>query len=398
MKHQQDGNCPPPDVDKVAFSVRSLSSGKLGRIIGFASAVLLTATATAQGISSFATIAVEAVHSTKKTAKQNHPVHAPAYTKAPHAVWRGPHPGKDRGRGMWGKTALSALKYQGLDASILMQGVRNHTVAVDAAPGSSLPWEGSVPTNGGTINTGNGDKLTSVPLFSWKEQGGMNVGLTLYQNSETTYNAEFGYGWTWNFDDYLNINGSAVTMHYGNGLAIPFSASGGGGGTISPGGGGTGGGTGSTTFTPPTGIHDSLVQNSDSTYTLTKLDGTRYNFNSLGYCTSISDRNGNTISFTLNSNYYVTKVTDQTGRSYSFSLNSNNQYTSVTGPSGQTWNFTYSGSGDLASIAWPAVNGNGYTDSFAYVNHEITSLPIEMAISGLILITQMVHLQVQKTR
>ena len=348
---------PMSNVNKVAFSVRSLSNGKVGRIIGFASAVLLAATATAQGISSVATMAVEAVHSAKKTAKQNHPVHAPAYTRVPHAIWRGPHPGKDRGRGMWGKTALSALNYQGLDASILMQAPINHTVAVDAAPGSTLPWEGSVPTNSGTINTGNGDKLTSIPLFSWKQAGGMKVGLTLYQNSETTYNAELGYGWTWTFDDYLNINGSTVTMHYGNGLAIPFSASGGGGTHF-----GGGGGSGSTTFTPPTGIHDSLVQNSDSTYTLTKLNGTKYNFNSLGYCTSISDRNGNTISFTLNSNYYVTKVTDQTGRSYSFNLNANNQYTSVTSPSGQTWNFTYSDNGDLASIAWPAVSGNGDTD------------------------------------
>ena len=343
----------PPQCDKIALSFRSLSSGKLGRIIGFASAVLLTATATAQGIGSVASMAVNAVHSAKKKVKHNRPVHAPAYTKAPHAVWRGPHPGKDKGRGMWGKTALSALGYQGLEASLAMF-VGPHPEAVEAAPGSSLPWEGSAPTNSGTINTGNGDKLTSIPLFSWKEQGGRSVGLTLYQNSETTYNAELGYGWTWTFDDYLNINGGTVTMHYGNGLAIPFT------------------GTGSS-FKPPTGIHDSLVQNSDSTYTLTKLDGTKYYFNSLGYCTSISDRNGNTVSFTLNSNYYVTKVTDQTGRSYSFSLNAGNEYTSVTSPSGQTWNFTYSPNGDLASIAWPAVNGNGFADSFGYVSHEITS-------------------------
>jgi len=185
---------------------------------------------------------------------------------------------------MWKPSALEQLSCQGLYASTKVLATARHPESVLEAPGSTLPWEGGSATASGTLNTGNGNNLTSLHLFSWKQRGGMTVDFTLYQNSENSYVGELGNNWSWSFNDYLNLGIGTVTVHYGNALAIPFTGSG-------------------PSFTPPTGIHDRLVQNSDSTYTLTKLDGTTYQYNPAGYCTSITDRNGNAITLTLNAVY-----------------------------------------------------------------------------------------------
>src|SRR4051812_18617952 len=44
-----------------------------------------------------------------------------------------------------------------------------HPTPVSSAPGSTYEWEGSM---GGT-NTGNGNKLTFLPLVGWTQQGGL---------------------------------------------------------------------------------------------------------------------------------------------------------------------------------------------------------------------------------
>jgi len=424
------------------FSARFMANSKAIRVVAISSSFLLALSASAQGISVGINDLASVIGSLKVSHKtKNHQqAQTPAFTTRPTSIYLGPRPGKSRTRGVWGKTALQELGYDGLYASLLMQGGPvTHTLAVAPQPGTTFHWEGSydlLSTSGGghhawgggpggsgggsgggpgsgtgpggggsgsggsgggpgsgggggghsggggansgnggignglgsggsgggasgsgaggSLNTGNGNKLTSLRLFSWRSRGGMNVNFTLYKNSETTYNQELGYGWTWTFDDYLNVSGGTATVHYGDGLAVPFTGSG-------------------PTFTPPTGVHDTLIQNSDSTFTLTKPDGIQYQYNPLGYCTSINDSNGNAITFTLNTGFFITKVTDPTGRSYSFTLNGSNQYTSVTSPDGKTWNFTYSGSSDLTNVQWPTVSGSSYSDQYGYTSHEITS-------------------------
>ncbi len=64
----------------------------------------------------------------------------------------------------------------------------SHALAVSAASGPTYPWEASA----GGINTGNGNKLTQVPLVGWTARGGMPVSFTLAHNSQGVHNSELG--------------------------------------------------------------------------------------------------------------------------------------------------------------------------------------------------------------
>ena len=270
------------------------------------------------------------------------------YTTAPGIPFLGPHPGRDPlGRGGVWKLHPSSLAGGGhfkVATSYFNGG--GHPISVSPAPGPSYPWEGSAATGGGSINTGNGDLLTNLQLVGWKSRG-LGIDFTLYHNSETNYNAELGAGWTWTYDIYINpTTGASPVVHWGDGLCIPYSTSG-------------------SSFVPPAGIYDQLVKNSNGTWTVTKKNGTTYQFNTSGFCTSIADLNGNTITLTLNSGNYCTKITDPTGKSLTSNLNGSNQFTSIVDPLGRTWSFTIT-SGELTSVAWPSLNGTIYNDAFTY--------------------------------
>ena len=46
-------------------------------------------------------------------------------------------------------------------------------------------------TVGGT-NTGNGNKLTTLPIVGWTARGGLPVNFTIYHNSQGNHNSELG--------------------------------------------------------------------------------------------------------------------------------------------------------------------------------------------------------------
>jgi RHS repeat-associated protein len=317
------------------------------------------------------------------------------YTDRPTKPYLGKHPGRaprTRG-GLWSEQNLKDMAnsrrgklYAGTEAESQSP---NHTLSVEAGPGNPLPWEGSAPGIGGNINSANGNRLTSLNLFKWRARGGMVVDFTLYHNSETSYNDELGHGWSWSYDVYINESGNTATVHWGNGLSVPFTAQGGGTTGLS-----TGGDVGSdsnsvaswspghgpaeehaltTTYNPPTGIHDSLIKNNDGSWTYTTKHQIVYNFNDDGFCTSITDRNGNQITFTLNGQNYVTEVTGPDGRSYEITLDGSNNFESVEDPSGRIWEFTRS-SDNLITVTWPDLDEVSYTDQFTYTaNHDIAT-------------------------
>ncbi|HEY3782471.1 MAG TPA: DUF6531 domain-containing protein [Fimbriimonadaceae bacterium] len=70
----------------------------------------------------------------------------------------------------------------------------------NSSTGASYPWENNWNVYDGDLNTNNGNKLTQVPLFSWKQRGGLPVGVTLYHNSEAGNNNELGHNWSWTYD------------------------------------------------------------------------------------------------------------------------------------------------------------------------------------------------------
>ncbi len=105
--------------------------------------------------------------------------------------------------------------------------------------GPAYPWQAEV----GGVNTANGNKLFSVPIVGWPVRGGMSVGVTLYQNSESTvtFPTHIGSKWSCNYDAWLTQAGSGpVTVQWGDGQSYSFAPDGYGG------------------FNPPKGIYDKL--------------------------------------------------------------------------------------------------------------------------------------------
>ncbi len=69
-----------------------------------------------------------------------------------------------------------------------------------------------------------------------------------------------GYGWTHSFNDFLFTQFGAMFRYDGNGVVTKFG--------LGPGG----------TYVTSTGYFETLVKNSNGTFTLTQKDQTIYNF------------------------------------------------------------------------------------------------------------------------
>lgn len=111
------------------------------------------------------------------------------------------------------------------------------------------------------------------------------------------------------------------------------------------------------TFTPPSGINAQLVKNSDGTYTMTMdATGQQYHFASSGYLTSITNRQGNAITFTYNPSGLLTQITNTEGQATTLGYNSSDEVATITDPSGNVWHYAYDSQGNLTSVTDPLGN------------------------------------------
>jgi len=243
----------------------------------------------------------------------------------------------------------------------IVGGVVIHALAVGADGGSTYPWEGSV----GDLNTGNGNKLTSVPIVGWTARGGLPVAFTLNHSSESLHNDELGQKWTHSYDIYLapytDDFGSGLKVHWGNDLSYGFVQNVDG------------------TYSAPTGIHDTLVANGSpvTSYDLTTKNQVKYHFtnpNGTGwYIATISDLNGNTVTVNHNTGNYVTTIVDSTGRTITLTY-TGSLITSISDPLSRSWSISYT-SGALTKITYPVVSGSTFNEQFGYdANYCITSI------------------------
>ena len=241
--------------------------------------------------------------------------------------------------------------------------------ALFSGAGSPMPWVASV----NSTNTGNGNKLTSLPLVSWTARGGLPVAFTLTHSSQSAYVAELGQKWSHTYDIFLTVGtgvgeiahrpGAAanttnpVAVTWGDGQSYTFASNGSGG------------------FVAPTGVHDLLVQNIDNTYTLTRPDQTQYHFNGNLFCDTIKDENANTVTVSRNAANQVTTVADPTGRTLTLAYDASSRIHTVTDPLSRVWTLTYDGSNQLTQVAYPAVNGSTYSMGYGYnAAHDVTSV------------------------
>jgi RHS repeat-associated protein len=112
-----------------------------------------------------------------------------------------------------------------------------------------------------------------------------------------------------------------------------------------------------------------MTTNSSGATSLRFADGTVYQFQAfagVSYLASVTDRAGNTTTFTVTplnaTTLRITKITDPVGRSLNLTYNSATNVTSVTDPIGRTVTYTYNSSGTLATFT----DANGGVTRYQY--------------------------------
>ena len=223
------------------------------------------------------------------------------------------------------------------------------------------------PTCGGgtAISLTEGNLKEQVSIAQIKSSTAATIDFSLTYNS---YNADgsradvdtvLPYGWTHPYNVFLfNQRGHMFRMD-GDGRVTKYRRGAGG------------------SFTADTGYFETLVQNSDGTFTLTQKDRTVFRFASIPLTpflvagpvfrlTSIVDRNNNvtTLSYT---NGDLTSINDTYGRSLALRYDARRKLIAITDPLGRTSTIAYDLTGrKLISVTDPEGKATKYGQNFLY--------------------------------
>jgi RHS repeat-associated protein len=174
-----------------------------------------------------------------------------------------------------------------------------------------------------------------------------------FYNSKATASTGFplGFGWTHSYNIYLSINSSnSAVIAFGDGHQETYATNGAGG------------------FVSEPGIFN-ILTTASGTYTLTSKEQQKYNFNSQGQLTSITDKNGNTLNLTYAGNN-LTTITDTVSRVINFTYNANNCLTNISDPLGRTIQFAYDANTNLIQVTDA---GGGITQYGYDLYHQLTN-------------------------
>jgi RHS repeat-associated protein len=232
------------------------------------------------------------------------------------------------------------------------------------------------------VNVATGNLLVSNTDLNLEGVNGLDVNVGRYYNNLSSSQVAFGVGWTMGTgaDTYLTVqtDGENQVDYFdgtGDGEAFAINSSG--------------------VATAPPGEDAQLTMNADNTYTastftlLFRHSGITETFTApanatgkVAQLTSLTDRNGNTISYHYNSSEqltsivdsygntttidwspegYIDEITDPTGREYRYFQNSSGQLTEYEDPAGNDTYYSYDSYGNLTQIQTPAGNITNFT-------------------------------------
>ena len=210
-----------------------------------------------------------------------------------------------------------------------------------------------------SVNVGTGRLSHDQELFSIKGSQPLRLDLSLYYRSLQPSPGTIGNGWSHSYETFLtNGAGYTITLWLNGKRRIYNNYSG--------------------SYVPPKGDYSTLVQNADSSFTITEKDGLKRNFAANGLATTIIDRNGNTISFSYTSGK-LSSITDANGRTALFSYDADGKLISITDPKANSYSFSYTG-GKLTTVTHPdtgqwnySYNSNGLLASKTDPEGNLTS-------------------------
>ncbi len=240
------------------------------------------------------------------------------------------------------------------DLTLPFPSLRNGGCSPWNAPPQTGPGDTGAGCSGSyantNVNAGSAANIKSGNLYDSFDVGGLTLS---YNSMGGTDTAPVAPKWTHNYNVTLTVNyadNATLVLKAADGNVIYFRLS---AGVYYP--------------EPRSGDTSQIVKNSNGTYTRTMKNGTVYQFNTDGYLTSITDRNGSTTTLTYISGY-LASITDQNGRTSTITTTSG-RIATITAPGGGTYTLTNSGYPNylLTQIADPV----GHTWAFTY-----TSIPV----------------------
>jgi YD repeat-containing protein len=246
----------------------------------------------------------------------------------------------------------------GLVATGLLAGEQTPALAVGGSgiPGSAKAWHAPVSVYAGGNNLSTGNTQLVLPVCAWGGLGG-GISLVLVFNSQSTRSSALGAKWTHTYNLFLTGSNPVVFVD-GDGTENAYTLSG-------------------NAYTPPAGCFDTLVHNADSTWTLTKKGGTKFNFTSAGVLSTIVDTNGLTTTLTYTGGL-LTSVKDAANRILALAY-TGGLLTTITDCLNRAYTLTYGTSGQIARLNTPLLAGLSYNQQLTYdANHNVASLTDRM--------------------
>ncbi len=220
-------------------------------------------------------------------------------------------------------------------------------------PTTNTGFEHWYPYVGGRVNAVSGNLWFSTGDISVQGRGFALAMVRSYNSLRGSEAGTLGNGWTHSYAQKLVVNAdTTVTWNDGDGSQHTFTPK------------GTTGG-----YEPPSGVASRLVKNGDATYTLWHVDGTRHWFTSVGRLTSLTDRNGNTLTLTYDGSSRLTTVADDSGKSLTLAYDASNRIQSVTDPLSRQITYGYTGS-ELTSVR----DALGQYENYTYASGKMSAI------------------------
>ena len=231
---------------------------------------------------------------------------------------------------------------------------------------------GPTPDNNGSVSATCTSCSTGKPIndatgtfwhtFTDFSIPGRGIPLTFartYRSRISTQDSPLGYGWTDNYNLFLSTaSDGSISVHEENGAAVQFAQSG-------------------STYTPPTYIQATLVNNGDGTFTFQRKNQIRYIFTAptqtvAGQLQREVDRNGYATVLSYNASNQLTAVTDPSGRALTLTYKPDNRIDTVTDPAGRHVTFTYD---DATGNQTDVTDTRGGNWHFGYdPNHQLLTM------------------------
>ena len=190
---------------------------------------------------------------------------------------------------------------------------------------------------------------------------GIPIEFKRFYNSLDEYDGPFGIGWSHSYNTFLietgDADGSYVIRRTPDGSKEKF--------TKNP----------DDSYTSPPGVFDTLTKNAQG-YLITTKHKIAYQFNSSGYLSSITDRNGNQVLLTYDpATGVLTTITDALNRQVTLEYTPQRKVFKLKDFTGRTWTYGYL-NGDLSTVTAPATADfpQGTTTTYAYTNHKLDSI------------------------